>query len=353
MSDRPRDLVIAQIRHRDTAVLPFTIDIEEEVALRLDAWYGSREWRGLVDNAIVPVPTPDMAFGESEPGTGLYTDRFGSVWRRDSKPYRLEQPALPEPMLRGFRFPTAAEIYTDAWKTGALRFAEAKRERYFLTAFFGFGLFERTWAMRGFENAMMDASGDPGFFEELLEAIVVHQLAIVRRLLELPLHAIFFTDDWSYQEGVILGAERWRRMVKPRLARLYAAVHESGRFAIGHCCGSVAEILPDLVEIGLDVYESVQPEARGNDPYLMKRRYGNDMAFWGGLGSQSTIPFGTPESIRVEIDRLCREMGRGGGFILAPSKGLMSGTPTENAAAVVEAFLAQGGVRFDGKRRGA
>jgi uroporphyrinogen decarboxylase len=320
--------------------------MEEGVARRLDEHYGSDRWRRLVDNAIVPVPTPDMAFGEGKPGTGLYTDRFGSVWRRDSCPVRMEEPALKEPSLRGLRFPDVAGIYTEDWKRESERFIAQRGGRYFLMAFFGFGLFERTWALRGFENAMMDATSDPDFYDELLERIVDHQLRIVSRLLELPLDGIFFTDDWSYQNGVILGPERWRRMVKPRLARLYGLVHAAGRIAIAHCCGSVADILADLVEIGLDVYESVQPEARDNDPYELKRRFGDRIAFWGGLGSQSLIPFGSPVEIRSHVARLCSVMGRGGGYILAPSKGLMSETPTANAAAVLESFLQQAGVDF-------
>ena len=86
-----------------------------------------------------------------------------------------------------------------------------------------------------------------------------------------------------------------------------------------------------------------QPEAVGMNPYELKRRYGTQITFWGGLGSQSVIPFGTPDQIRTEVARLCREMGRGGGYILSPAKPLQPGTPTENAAAVVEAFLQEPG----------
>jgi uroporphyrinogen decarboxylase len=104
----------------------------------------------------------------------------------------------------------------------------------------------------------------------------------------------------------------------------------------------VADIMPDIIEIGLDVLESVQPEAAGMNPYELKRKWGGKIAFWGGLGSQSTIPFGTPGEIKAEVRRLCREMGRGGGYILAPAKSLQPETPTANAVAVVEAFTNQG-----------
>jgi len=106
------------------------------------------------------------------------------------------------------------------------------------------------------------------------------------------------------------------------------------------------DILPDLIEVGLDVLESVQPEARGMDPYALKREFGPHITFWGGLGSQSTIAFGSPAEIRREVLRLAEEMARGGGYILGPAKALQPGTPVDNAAAVLEAFLAVDGVRW-------
>jgi uroporphyrinogen decarboxylase len=99
--------------------------------------------------------------------------------------------------------------------------------------------------------------------------------------------------------------------------------------------------MPDVIESGLDILESVQPEARGMNPYELKKQYGSDIVFWGGLGSQSTIQFGSPQEIKAEVKRLSAEMGKGGGYILAPAKSLQPGTPVENAAAVVEAFTGQ------------
>ena len=96
--------------------------------------------------------------------------------------------------------------------------------------------------------------------------------------------------------------------------------------------------MSDIVDIGLDVLESVQPEAAGMNPYELKRQWGDRITFWGCLGSQSTIQFGTPEQIQAEVRRLRSEMAVGGGYILAPAKGLQPGTPTDNAAAVVEAI---------------
>ena len=341
MALSPRDRVIAQIKHQETDYVPYAIGFEGDVAERLDAHYGGRDWRDRIDNAVLHVPTPNLVVEET--GAASFTDPYGSVWRLDRRPFHLKTPVLREPSLDGFTFPDLDTYFTPAWKNEALRFIE-QHDDHFLVAGFGFGLFERTWALRGFDSAMMDAAGDPAFYDELVEQVAVHQLDIIERLLELPLDGIWFSDDWGYQHGVLLGPERWRSVLKPRLARQYARVHEAGKTVLTHCCGSIADILPDLIEIGLDVYESVQPEARDNDPYALKARYGDRLTFWGGLGSQSTIPFGTPEEIKAEVRKLCREMGRGGGYILAPAKALQPETSTANAAAVVEAFLEQAGV---------
>ncbi len=123
-------------------------------------------------------------------------------------------------------------------------------------------------------------------------------------------------------------------------------VHAAGKYALSHCCGSVAAIMPDIISTGLDVLQSVQPEAAGMDPYELKRAYGPDITFWGGLGSQSTLSRGTPAEIRTEVARLSSQMARGGGYILGLSKALMDETPVANAAAVIESVLEQVGVIY-------
>ena len=342
MTFTQKDRVKAQIAHTETWPLPYRLAFEGDVAERLDAYYGSTAWRDALDNAIRHVPgLPALGWGT---GSGpLVTDAHGSTWRIDRRPCHLVDPAIKRPSLDGFSFPTMDVLFDDGWDARALE-AIAKLRHHFVVANLGFGLFERTWALRGFNEALLDSAAEPQFYDELVEAIAVHQMQVLERLVELPIDGIMFSDDWGYQHGVLLGPERWRQYIKPRLRRMYALVHQAGKYTISHCCGSIVDILPDIIEVGLDVIESVQPEARGMNPYELKRQYGQDITFWGGLGSQSTIPLGTPEDISSEVARLCREMGQDGGYILGPAKGLQPETPTENASAVVEAFLSQAGV---------
>jgi uroporphyrinogen decarboxylase len=335
-----RDDVLNAIRHREVRPVPYTLGFEDEVGQRLDAHYGGPQWRARLRPYIVSVGAVDTDF--KEPLDATHTrDGYGGIWRTDQRPWHLEKPPLDRPSFEGYSFPTPERFYRPAWKEAAFRTC-AEHKESFLVAGLGWGLFERSWNLRGFESILMDAIEEPAFFEEALDRLMHLYLAFVRYTVELPVDAVLFGDDWGDQRGVILGPDRWRRFLKPRWARIYEAVHASGKIVMSHSCGSVAEIVPDLIEIGLDVLESCQPEPAGMDPYELKRTFGRDLTFWGGLGSQSTIPRGTPAEIRAEVARLCREMGRGGGYLLAPAKPLQPETPTENAAAVVEAFTEQG-----------
>jgi uroporphyrinogen decarboxylase len=279
----------------------------------------------------------------SEPiGETHRRDGYGGIWRIDQRPWHLETPPLAEPTFDGYDFPKAESFFRPDWKAAAFETCKTRSDS-FLVGALGWGLFERSWNLRGFENALMDAIADEDFFEEMMDRLMGLYLEFVAYTADLPIDGIHFGDDWGDQRGVTMGADRWRRLIKPRWAQIYKATHDAGKLVMHHSCGSVAEIMPDIIEIGVDVLESCQPEAAGMTPYELKRNWGDKITFWGCLGSQSTIPHGTPEEIRREIAHLSREMPKGGGYILAPAKPLQPETPTKNAVAIIEAFVEQNG----------
>jgi uroporphyrinogen decarboxylase len=334
-----RQCVLDAIRHRDVRPVPYTLGFEGDVAERVDAHYGSQAWRQRLTPYMVGVAAVQTDIREPISDTHV-RDGYGGIWRTDRRPFYLEQPPLTKPSFQGYDFPKPERFLRPEWRERAVKTC-AEHPDQFRVGHLGWGLFERSWNLRGFENILMDAIDEPAFFEEVLDRLTELYLAFVKYTVELPIDAILFGDDWGDQRGVILGPDRWRQFIKPRWQRVYGAVHAAGKIVMAHSCGSVAEIMPDIIEIGMDVLESVQPEAAGMNPYELKARWGERITFWGCLGSQSTIPFGTPTSIKAEVSRLCREVGRGGGFILAPAKALQPETPTENAVAVIEAFTNQ------------
>lgn len=332
----PRDIVLDAIHHRQSPVVPYTLAFEGDVAERLDHHYGGTVWRERIVPYMVNIHA--VATDHKDVVDATHNrDLYGGLWRTDRRPWHLETPPLAEPTLDGYVFPKPEAFFRPESKEAGRKLCAERRDSFRL-AHLGWGLFERSWTLRGFENALTDAIAEPEFYEAMLDRLTELYLAFVDYTVDLPIDGVLFGDDWGDQQGVILGPDRWRKLLKPRWARIYERVHAANKLVLSHSCGSVADIIPDLVEIGLDVLESCQPEARGMNPYELKRRWGDKIAFWGCLGSQSTIPFGTPAELRDEVRKLRREMGRGGGYILAPAKPLQPETPTENAVALVEAF---------------
>ncbi|MEW6355204.1 MAG: uroporphyrinogen decarboxylase family protein [Planctomycetota bacterium] len=335
----PRDMILSQIHHKETKPVPYTLPMEKDVGDRLDAHYGGPDWRKRLATYIVRVQA--VQTNERTPIDATYSrDPYDAIWRMDRRPHHLEKPPLERASFEGYAFPAAESFFRPDQKEKAKETCRQHKDK-FIIAGLGWGLFEISWNLRGFQNVLMDCIDHPDFYGEMLDKLMNLYLAFVEYTADLPVDAVMFGDDWGDQRGVILGPERWRRFIKPRWAKIYEAVHARGKLVITHCCGSVADIMPDIIEIGLDVLESVQPEARGMNPYELKKKWGDRITFWGGLGSQSVIPFGAPDEIRKEVRRLCAEMGRAGGYILAPAKPLQPETPTENAVAAVEAFTNQ------------
>lgn len=336
---KPRDYVLAQIHHHETHPVPYSLAFDDGTDTMLDDYYGSPAWRERLIPYMVNVGGVDTI--QHEPVDDIHErDAFGGLWRLDRRPWHLERPPLQEPSFDNYDFPTPDRFLNTTLKQSARKVMEAHPDSFSIVGA-GWGLFELSWRIRGFENALMDAIVEPDFYAELLDRLTELFLAHVEQCTDVPADAIMFGDDWGDQRGVILGPERWRKFIKPRWARVYEAVHAQGKLVISHCCGSIADIMPDIIEIGLDVLESVQPEAAGMNPYQLKKKWGDKITFYGGLGSQSTIQFGTPQDIHDEVKRLCQEMGRGGGYILHPAKAIQPGTPVENAVAVFEAFTTQ------------
>ncbi len=332
----PQEIVQAQIDHVETETIPYTLAFEPEVEARLDAYYGGAAWRDRLTPFI--VYTPKLANYEDEIlDAAHYRDSFGAIWRTDELPPVVVEPALANPSFEGYTFPTVGSILDRDAKAEARQIAAETPDSFTVVA--GVLCLWRCWYLRGFANTMVDCVAEQDFYTELLERMTRLTLAFVEQCADIPADAIMMGDDWGGQRGVLIGPERWRKFYKSRYARIFQAIHDQGKIAVMHCCGSPADIMGDIIEIGLDVLESVQPEAAGMNPYALKNSWGDKIAFWVGLGSQSMIPFGKPEEIRREIRHLRSEMGRDGGYILAPAKALRQETPTENAVAVVEGFL--------------
>ena len=152
--------------------------------------------------------------------------------------------------------------------------------------------------------------------------------------------AIFVTGtDFGTQNGPFIGPNSYRKLYQPFHRRVNDWVHQHTPWkTFIHSCGSVLALLPDIVEAGFDILNPVQCSAAGMDPQTLKDRFGAKITFWGGgVDTQKTLPFGTPEQIRSEVKRRMEIFGRGGGFVFNTVHNVQARTPTENLVALYEA----------------
>jgi len=149
----------------------------------------------------------------------------------------------------------------------------------------------------------------------------------------------FFGSDFGTQRSLFISAEHFRRFFKPSLTRLAQQAKGFGLKVMFHTCGAVSEIIPDLIECGIDVLDPVQVSAHEMGPELLAERFKGRIALHGGVSSQTTLPHGTPQQVRAEVTRTIEALGRSG-YIAGPDQSMIGDTPVENIAAMYEAIHA-------------
>jgi len=331
----PRDVVKLAFQFQEYPEIPFCFNASPEQEAALTAHYGGDHWEEWVKPYIALLSGVDNLFshaGYEELPDGRVRDCFGCVWELGNI-HRLVEAPLKKPSLKGYHLPDI-DHYFDAYLRPLWAEELEGSTESFRVIYHSFGLFERAWSLRGFENFLMDMHDAPGFCAELLDCITDWMLRSIENMLTAPVDAIMLTDDYADQRGVIFGLERFRSLFKPCWKRIFGRIKKAGVYSILHVCGCAEPAVPDLIECGLDCLESLQPEAM--DIYRLKRQYGKDLRLWGGLGAQYTLPFGTPEEVRAETRRLKLELGRGGGYILAGAKGIGQEVPVANIVAYLE-----------------
>ena len=332
-----REIVLEALAFRPPPYVPWAWDMTQACQQRLAAHLGSEDLSGFIGSHFLDVGSRKRRFAQPHPCG--YRDAYGVVFDT-SVDKDIGTPCdwpLKDPRdLDRYQWPDANN---EAWYEGIAGQLAAHPDlfsRYRL----GFSLYERAWTMRGMTDLLMDMIERPEFVERLLDEIVEHNLAQIRRALALGVEAVFFGDDYGLQTGLIMGREHWRHFFKPRLARMFAAVRDAGRCVCLHSCGCVAELFDELVEIGLNMFNPFQPEVM--DIFALKKQYHGRLAFHGGMSIQRVLPFGTPEEVRRETRRLI-EAGQPGGYVFAPAHSVPPDVPPENLVAMMEELRAQAG----------
>ncbi len=197
--------------------------------------------------------------------------------------------------------------------------------------------YKSAWLLRGMDNVLADYLIHRDFLEALYDRLYAFHTEQVLRMVRAGLDMITVVGDIAMQDRIIMGPETWREVDKPRMARLVAECKAAnpGVFMFIHTDGNATDLLDDIVEIGFDVVNPVQPECM--DPVEVKRRYGERITIHGGVSLQRTLPNGTPGEVRAEVEELIRKCGYDGGLVVFPSNVIQPDTPVQNIIACFHA----------------
>ncbi|MHB1253368.1 MAG: uroporphyrinogen decarboxylase family protein [Candidatus Humimicrobiaceae bacterium] len=195
-----------------------------------------------------------------------------------------------------------------------------------------FGIYERSYAVMGWNEFMLNIAGSPKVVEELLDKVTDYKVQHAKKMVEMGFKIAHHGDDFGTQCGSFFSKDMFRKYIYPRLKREWDVFTDAGLPIMLHSCGNIIDFIPDLIDIGLKILEPVQPCM---DLEFLKREYGKDLIFFGGINTQ-ILPYITPEETKELTKNAIRILGKGGGMIIAPSQEIMNDVPIENIKALVE-----------------
>lgn len=361
-----RERVLKSIRHEEPDFVPYNFHAAATVYKKVQDYYHLPSNEAVVDFAgnhvvkigsdfnvnpwakgikaeLIPSGGP-IATAIDNKG-GLHTDEFGCVWDRSGgMPHPVRYPLSEDPsLLNKYEFP---DPYHEGRFDNARILAERYRGEVFMFGKLGMTLFERAWSIRGMEELLLDMAVRPEFVEELLDRIVYEwNLPIIDQQLALGVDGFYFADDWGSKQSLLFSPEMWRHYIKPRLAVCYDRVKEAGAFIGQHSDGNILVIFPDLIEIGMDIFNPVQPSVY--DPNQLKKDHGDQVTFYGGIDVETTLPFGSPDDVRHEMLDRVEHLGARGGYILQSSHTILEDVPLKNVIAFIETCHELAGINTD------
>lgn len=267
-----------------------------------------------------------------------HTDDWGITWIKEGHFNQILRSPLADEdpvTLRSYRFPFGRIPHLTAGMQEVCRTGGS----YFRGCDISPCLFELLCRIRGMENAAMDLAANPEDVGCFLENATEFGVRLAETACDsFPLDWLWTGDDVAGQETLIMRPSLWRTMIKPRLATIVAVGKSKGLPVAYHCCGAVRPIIPDLIEIGIDVLNPVQTTCPGMAPEELKREYGQHLTFMGGVDTVNLLPHATAEKVYEETRRLIDVLGSGGGgYILSASHTVPPETPIENILAMYRA----------------
>jgi len=340
-----RENVIAALRRQPFERIPWHFDLCASQREEMIRRYGSDNAADVFDMPVqyieLPPPTKkiDHRPYHKNPDQLTMIDEWGVGYQQGSVAHFMK---FISPM-EDFYDPQQVMDYPFPDMDDPERWADARRQveeahaAGRAAAYFALQVFEPAWYLRGLENMLADFLCDEEMAAACMDKMTQAQCKTAKHAAEIGVDIIMFGDDVGTQKALMMSKETWRRWVKPATAATIAAAKAVNPdvIALYHSDGVIYDIIPELIEIGVDVLNPVQPECV--DPVALKKQYGDRLSFWGTIGTQTTMPFGTPQEVRENVRHMIETVGAGGGLLVAPTHVLEPEVPWENIEAMIQA----------------
>ena len=353
-----RDRVAAALNHQNPDRCPMQISFTPEFAARLEADL-QLKGQGLhnphgggntyeleraldEDMLLTSVGWVNGYYQNGYQDVDNYRDEWGVIWKTIEYQTRFGNGKYTEPFGHPLTDDRELDTYSAPNPDRPVLYAETKRvirdykSEYWIVGVTPTTIFETAWALRGYEQLMVDMAADPSIANRVLGLPYHYHKAVTQNLVRIGVDMIWLGDDVGGQNSMLMSPKMWRTYLKPRMAELIAslrAINPQIKIAY-HTDGVVYPIIPELIEIGIDVLNPIQPMAM--DPEKLKESYGDRLCFWGSIDIQKTMPYGTREDVKKEVLTRLKTIGRSGGLLIGPTHNLQLDTPLENFWALVD-----------------
>ncbi|HHV63367.1 MAG TPA: hypothetical protein GXX51_12120 [Firmicutes bacterium] len=282
--------------------------------------------------ADLPSNTQYFEWGFARiPGSMYHFSKIVHPMQHFSTPKEVEDYPLPLEMLSHERSDKVAQEVHAYHKRGLA-----------VAAAMEMTIFELSWYLRGMEELLIDLYTNSPLAQALLDKITDFRCRMGAMYVKAGVDIVKLGDDVGTQKAMLMSPEMWRTWLKPRLRKVIETLKSANPdiLVFYHSDGYIEPIIPELIEIGVDILNPLQPECL--DQASIKQKFGDRLAFWGGIGTQTIMPWGTPQEVKDTVRQTIEVLGSGGGFLIAPTHVLEPEVPWENIMAFVEAVQEYG-----------